>query len=216
MGLSAFSRARVSMLPEMELEVKRFEEWNAAHQKSVRDLDKMHDDETADDRLQEIRDAASEAVKVIGEKVVAGLQENTPEGEPYDKQLREDHVRDMVGRRHVVDPQGEPESMMDKLHARIPTSTKSERLVGKTAVDGEGPTKKDVEAAEAEQQPWVSPDEEVPPPASEPGEAVPAAGKGAGVKGAEPSDTGDKKVPPTTQVEGKHANEAAKKTAKKE
>jgi hypothetical protein len=244
----------------MELEVERFVEWNRVHQQSFRDLDELHSKSTEEERLQRIRDTAAENVKVIGEKVVAGLQENIGENETIDMPLRIDHVRDMVGRRHVVDPQGEPKSMMDKLHDRIPTGSMSERLVPKTDVVGLGPTKEEVEAAEVEQQPWVNPDEEVPPPASQPGDPVdlPAAGHGAGVMGEggdsedrrrdrianvppdtrqpvpeetrtdtrghdgtgpEPSPEAglagvEKVVPPTTQVEGKHADAAAKETAK--
>jgi hypothetical protein len=254
MGLSAFSRARVSQLPEMELEVERFVEWNRVHQQSFRDLDELHSKSTEEERLQRIRDTAAENVKVIGEKVVAGLQENIGENETIDMPLRIDHVRDMVGRRHVVDPQGEPKSMMDKLHDRIPTGSMSERLVPKTDVVGLGPTKEEVEAAEVEQQPWVNPDEVTPP--AQPGDPVelPAAGHGAGVMVSEddrrdrianvPADTRqpvpeetrtdtrghdgtgpepspeaglagvEKVVPPTTQVEGKHADAAAKETAK--
>jgi len=160
MGLSAFSRARVSQLPVLELEGKRFEEWNQAHQAGIRAQDEMHSTTVSEETITEVREADQAAVLTIGEKVVAGLSENTAEGDPVDKQLREDHVRDMVGRRHVVDPQGEPQSILDRLHDRIPTgSPASVALVAKTDVDSEGPTKEEVDAAEEEQAPWVPPED---------------------------------------------------------
>jgi hypothetical protein len=167
MGLSAFSRMRVSMLPEMELEAKRFEEWNEAHQKGFRDADALHDELTSDKKLEAIRKASEKGVKTIGEKVVAGLQENVEDTEDsIDQKMREDHVRDMVGRRHVVDPQGEPLSITERLHGRVPDSgTASEAMIAFTDVEGEGPTKEMVDAAQAEQQPWAPPDEaDAPPP----------------------------------------------------
>lgn len=155
MGLSAFSRARVSTLPELELEAARFDEWNKLHQKSFRDLDDLHSSEEAEEKIVEVREATLEDVKTIGEKVVAGLEENTAEGDPIDLPLRLDHTRDLVGRRYVEDPQGEPKSTLERLHDRIPTeATASEVLVYKTAVDGDGPTKEEVDAAEEEQKSW--------------------------------------------------------------
>jgi len=192
MGLSAFSRARVSLLPEMELEAKRFEEWNAAHQKSFRDLDDIHDGLSSDKRLDAIRKAAEKGNKAIGEKVVAGLQENVEGTEDsIDQKMREDHVRDMVGRRHVVEPQGEPQSITERLHERIPTgATASEALIKKTDVLGLGPTKEEVDAAQAEQEPWAPPEDEPTPPASSGGEPV-------AKKAAEPAaDKTDKKAAP--------------------
>lgn len=202
MGLSAFSRARVSQLPELELEAARFDEWNKAHQKGVRDADELHSKNTDDAEggaVAAIREQAGKDVMTIGEKVVAGLAENTPEGQPIDKPLRLDHVRDMVGRRHVEDPQGEPKSTLDRLHDRIPTAAAaSEALVDKTDVDSEGPTKEEVDAATEEQKSWAPPEEQEPEP------ELPAAGSGAGVPGAadesSPAPTDGATVPPTTQV----------------
>jgi len=154
MGLSAFSRARVSQLPELELEAKRFDAWNKMHQTSFRMVDDFR--EEAEEEVVAIREAMIEGVKKVGEKVVAGLAENTKEGDPVDLPLRLDHVRDMVGRRHIEDPQGEPKSTLDRLHERIPTKANaSEKLVMKTSVDGEGPTAEEVEAAEEEQAAWT-------------------------------------------------------------
>jgi hypothetical protein len=156
MGLSAFSRARVSMLPEMELEAERFEKWNKQHQESFRALDDLHSSEEAEDDIVEVREAMLEGVKTIGEKVVEGLAENTAEGDPVDLPLRLDHVRDLVGRRTVEDPQGEPKSTLERLHERIPEGAPaSEAIVYKTGVEGEGPTKEEVEAAEEEQVAWT-------------------------------------------------------------
>jgi len=161
MGLSAFARARVSLLPESELEVERFVEWNAAHQKGFRDMDDLHT--SLEGKVEAIREASAAAVQVIGEKVVAGLQENVEDtDDSIDQQMREDHVRDMVGRRHVVDPQGEPMSIMDRLHGRVPNDVPhSVPLIAKTDVEGPGPTKEEMEAAYEEQEPWVLPSEEV-------------------------------------------------------
>jgi len=198
MGLSAFSRARVSQLEVLELEAARFEHWNAAHQAGIRAQDDLQSGAAAEEEIIAIREADEKAVKTIGEKVVAGLPENTEEGEPIDRPLREDHVRDMVGRRHVVDPQGPPKSTLERLHDRIPTGmSASVKMVEKTDVDSEGPTKEEVEAAEKEQEPWVPPEKEEIP--------LPAAGSSAGVKGenVSPKDaaTTEKKVPETTKVE---------------
>jgi hypothetical protein len=202
MGLSAFSRARVSQLPEMELEAKRFDDWNKMHQGTTRAVDDFR--EKAEEDVEKIRETMLEDVAVIGEKVVAGLQENTPEGEPVDLPLRLDHVADMVGRRHVEDPQGEPKSTLERLHDRIPTEAPaSEVIVHKTDVETEGPTKEEMDAAYEEQEPWVEepvPDQSLPEPeGEEDGEEdesgtrkgkdsrekveLPAAGSGAGVKG---------------------------------
>lgn len=198
MGLSAFSRSRVSQLPVLEIEAARFEHWNQAHQAGIRAQDELQSGAAAVEEVTEVREADEAAAKTIGEKVVSGLAENTKEGDPIDKALREDHVRDMVGRRHVEDPQGEPKSLLERLHERIPADAPaSVKMVGKTDVDSEGPTKEEVEAAEEEQAAWVPPEEEIPP--------LPAAGSGAGVKGetVAPKDeaTVEKKVPPTTKVE---------------
>jgi hypothetical protein len=201
MGLSAFSRARVSLLPESELEAKRFEEWNKAHQKSFRDVDELHDDLASDKKLEAIRKASDKGVKAIGEKVVAGLQENVEGTEDsIDQQMREDHVRDMVGRRHVSDPQGEPLSILERLHERVPTGgTASEALIAKTDVTGPGPTKEEVDAAQAEQQPWAPPEDEPTPPASSDGDPV----------ADEPADR--KKVPSTAQTASNTPPKAAAK-----
>jgi len=202
MGLSAFSRSRVSQLPEMELEAKRFEDWNKMHQGVTRTVDDFRQD--AEEAVEEIRATMLEDVAVIGEKVVAGLQENTPEGEPIDLPLRLDHVADMVGRRHVEDPQGEPKSTLERLHDRIPTSAPaSEVIVHKTDVVSDGPTKEEMDAAYEEQEPWVeepAPDQSLPEAEEDEDEdeetktartgkdsrekvELPAAGHGAGVKG---------------------------------
>jgi hypothetical protein len=164
----------------MELEAKRFEEWNKAHQKNFRDMDELHDELTSEDELVEIREAMLEGVKEIGEKVVAGLSENTEPGEAIDLPLRTDHVRDLVGRRHVEDPQGKPKTTLERLHERIPTSTESEKLANKTQVTQPGPTKAEMDAAEEEQTAWGDeyvPDDQV---------AMPAPGAGAGVMGQGP------------------------------
>jgi colicin import membrane protein len=180
----------------MELEAKRFEEWNAAHQKSFRDIDDLHEGLSSDKRLTAIRKAAEKGVQAIGEKVVAGLQENVEGTEDsIDQQMREDHVRDMVGRRHVVDPQGEPLSIIERLHGRVPdegtAAEASVALIAKTDVAGLGPTKEEVDAAQAEQEPWAPPEDEPTPPAASGGEPVP---------GAAPPETERKKVVGTGQT----------------
>jgi hypothetical protein len=161
--MSAFSRARVSTLPVLELEAERFDAWNKAHQESFRAMDALQNDAAGDEQVEGIREADAAAVAVIGEKVVSGLAENTAEGDPIDQALREDHVRDLVGRRHVEDPQGEPLSTIDRLHERIPVDggTASVALVPKTQVDLEGPTKEEVDAATEEQTAWEPPPQEL-------------------------------------------------------
>jgi hypothetical protein len=179
----------------MELEAARFEEWNKQHQKSFRDLDDLHSSEDAEEAIVEVREAMLEGVKEIGEKVVAGLAENTKEGDSIDLPLRIDHTRDLVGRRHVSDPQGEPKSTLERLHERIPTgATESEKLVNKTAVTRPGPTKEEMDAAEEEQLPWTTEEEAE----TEEEVELPAAGQGAGVQGqgpgtAKPPSAGDLK-----------------------
>jgi hypothetical protein len=207
MGLSAFSRARVSQLPELELEAERFEKWNKTHQESFRALDELHSGEGTDEKVQAVREAMGRAVITIGEKVVAGLQENTKEGDPVDLPLRLDHVRDLVGRRSVEDPQGEPKTTLERLHERIPTEAPaSETIVYKTDVASDGPTREEMEAAYEEQAPWT-PEGEEPPPSEMPPEhspeqeaQLPAPGHGAGVMPGS-AVPGENVVPPTTQVE---------------
>jgi hypothetical protein len=179
----------VSQLPELELEAKRFDAWNKMHQTSFRMVDDFR--EEAEEDVVAIREQMIEGVKKIGEKVVAGLAENTKEGDPVDLPLRLDHVRDLVGRRHVEDPQGKPKSTLERLRDRIPTKgTASEKLVKKTSVEGEGPTKAEVEAAEEEQLPWDAFEDDDDDP--------PEAGDGAGVRGNAKSASTEKKVPKTT------------------
>jgi len=230
MGLSAFSRARVSQLPELELEAKRFDAWNKMHQTSFRMVDDFR--EEAEEEVVAIREAMIEGVKKVGEKVVAGLAENTKEGDPVDLPLRLDHVRDMVGRRHIEDPQGEPKSTLERLHERIPTKAPaSENMAHKVSVDGEGPTAEEVEAAEEEQAAWTDYEEVEEDDDGDGGDApktktkakkrttkrtkLPAAGEGAGVKGnATRSMPGEKVVPKTTAV-APPSNKPADKDTKK-
>jgi hypothetical protein len=195
MGLSAFSRARVSQREEMEAEAERFQEWNQRHQYGTRLQDNTYNpalqgaegqpqppideiDETptppdapidtaggfidrslssGNPKVERVRKLMQEACQKIGEKVVAGLQENTPEGEPIDLPLRIDHALDMVGRRHIADPQGEPKDIFERLDERVPDESKGSAtivIVHKTDVVSDGPTKEEMDAAYEEQEGW--------------------------------------------------------------
>ncbi len=157
------------MLEEMEMEAERFAAWNERHQGGVRLQDNTYNghligaegqpelpnppDEVPPETMEEIR---LRCVKKIGDKVVAGLEENTAEGDPIDLPLRLDHVRDMVGRRNIEDPQGEPKDILDRLHERVPESAPaSEAIVHKTGVEGPGPTQEEMDAAAEEQTSWT-------------------------------------------------------------
>ena len=202
MGLSAFSRARVSNLPVLELEAARFDKWNKAQNDSRQALDRLQNGEEFDAAVEEVREADGEAVIAIGEKVVAGMEADEAE---RDMPLREDHLADMVGRRHVEEPQGEPKSTLERLHDRIPTETTASKVVlHKLVVDGEGPTKEEMDAAYEEQEPWSPEGREVTDdPDEAPDDELPAAGEGAGVAGETTDGEVRKVVPKTTKVEAR-------------